>query len=1307
MNAQEALNAYRQKKQREKRISQGLPVGINRAEPTFAGEIVRDIARPIARAGSNLVATEELLAGNKEESDRIVKEGLKSEFLGTVKPLTTVKESIGAGLEIASNLPLAGAVSTVGKGVAKAVGKNVVKSTSRTLPKLLSRPVVGTAIEGGVGSAMATAGRGIQDGKDARTIAKESAVSGLVGTGIGAGFGTVGLGASGALRLSRKLKARTGTVPQDIMDEVQGNIGQAWRDFTDEYQPLRNYDTKNLAKGRDVVGIVSREGFVPELEFVNGRYIMNTRQNIDEATQEIGRYADMADEYAKVFNNERISLRELKDISERVLRESPEIVATGNLDKAQGELRRRINGLRSAYQTDYITPEIANQVRKEMNKLTTSFDADAFEQDVADAIADAVREKFDEMFPDEAFRKVNKKIGDLIVARKYLQKADGKKIGGGKMTQMLSRIVGSSIGSSSGVPFVGPVAGALGGDYLAKRSASRGFGSPLTRSIAKNLPKDTSFAEGFLEKTAQARKNVKPPLLLPAPAKDRGYRTSIVTPPTERFRDVPEGYEYTGADTITNNRGVRGMSDTEIRKARANITPKAPEYADEYYETIAQQQKQDIDVPESIKEESYYENLANQEEVLDIPEEITQQEVKGLVEKIDTLTKKVDELSTLGAIRKEQFDMNKAVLRENSNDSSKKGTTNFNLGVYQSALDRGSDFTKGKLGRAVENIGQYLAHQKPDVIGTKIGSDEARDFIDSVVEQGREVKSLKADLKDNKKVIAGLKKQIKEVKREGKKGVVLPTKKVAGNENIQTSVEKDLLSNEARKYKSADEFVRSQEKIGNAGTMFAGQSIFETYPAVYTKNKTIGLNLKTSYDFIGNGYRLVSNNRELKLNSFEKAEGFRNMPKVFQKRGEGIVAFLVKPFDKLGKKEKWELRGAKVTEDGGKTFFMPEEEVLGTGKTKSQLEQIWNEANKGTKRIISEEAYQKAKENMRKAGSQFNSGIPVNQMKDALVIAGYHIENGVRTAVELGEILVREGYQFTTKQVKELFEKSSSSYFFNTEVRKGLDTFKNDTYGYIKAAQEFSDDAKIRSGGQIKSNRNYIKKNKSILLAIDSAKKDNIPVSYSIDEVPFSRAITGYETEISLVPVVYFDTPLGQVSFHAIGLPESNLILADIPKDKISFSGKYGESRDTTRKMTGDIQSVKKAFREDGFQEKQEAFEKRINEENKMLNYIKHIDNIPEEIKKVKQKVDYYSYKPKGKESLFWINRLNRLEQIWNEANKPKLPTYKGEKDLEKTPFLQRMVRKQIENNMLDTKKIVSDTLLGKREDFRFNTEKI
>ena len=57
-----------------------------------------------------------------------------------------------------------------------------------------------------------------------------------------------------------------------------------------------------------------------------------------------------------------------------------------------------------------------------MNKITKAFGGDVFKQDVADAIADAVREKLIMSFKMTLLDDGNTKVGDLINVRKFYRK---------------------------------------------------------------------------------------------------------------------------------------------------------------------------------------------------------------------------------------------------------------------------------------------------------------------------------------------------------------------------------------------------------------------------------------------------------------------------------------------------------------------------------------------------------------------------------------------------------------------------------------------------------------------------------------------------------------------------------------------------------------------------------------------------------------------------------------------------------------------------------------------------------------------
>lgn len=105
-------------------------------------------------------------------------------------------------------------------------------------------------------------------------------------------------------------------------------------------------------------------------------------------------------------------------------------------------------------------------------------------------------------------------------------------------------------------------------------------------------------------------------------------------------------------------------------------------------------------------------------------------------------------------------------------------------------------------------------------------------------------------------------------------------------------------------------------------------------------------------------------------------------------------------------------------------------QLLESRELQKSLSTVSTKTSKKASRLISEEKYQEALKNMSK--QRMNSGIPLDQLPDALIVAGYHIENGVRSAVELGEKLAEQGYKFTKEQLDKLFNDANLS----TEAKK-------------------------------------------------------------------------------------------------------------------------------------------------------------------------------------------------------------------------------------------------------------------------------
>lgn len=496
--------------QRQERVSQGLPVARNpeRVEPTLGGAIARDVLKTPARLLENIKAIPKAIRGESMES---INQGSESKYFGgRVTPIGTsgnfgqnLKESVGAGIELASYAPFGGAITKTA-GAIKPLTRQFGKQALRTAGKR----VLGGAIEGGVGTAMFEGGKRI-GGETDRGSFGEAVAYGTVG---GAGLGLAGAGLSRGIRQARRTVASIGgKIPEDIASESTQRLKGAWTELNDNYKDLRTFRNKQAKYGRSIEDVLTEEVLVPEIK--DGK--IDTQKLLPEIDVRIQKQAEQITEFAKKFDDKPIPLEDVREITEQVIRETPSITATGELKSALAEVARRMDGIQEVY-GDTLVPSQLNTIRVQMNQLTKAFGGDVFKQDVADAIADAVREKLDEVIQDDVFRRANAKVGDLINVRKYLQKVDGKQVGGGRFSQAFAGVIGSIVGgeiNKGGLPVVGPVLGALGARSIVRGARQYAFGSagPRTRAILRRMQRRNEIGQEIAQKTLK-----KQQLLLPA-----------------------------------------------------------------------------------------------------------------------------------------------------------------------------------------------------------------------------------------------------------------------------------------------------------------------------------------------------------------------------------------------------------------------------------------------------------------------------------------------------------------------------------------------------------------------------------------------------------------------------------------------------------------------------------------------------------------------------------------------------------------------------------------------------------------------
>lgn len=143
----------------------------------FLGNIAADIVRPVARVATNLVNTGEAIAGRNPTSP------FSGSFLGQVKPVgmedggglsvKNLKDAVGVGLELSSNIPIAKGARITGdvlKGVTKGGGLRTLYKAATPLIK-----------EGAIGGSLGNAGRSLEENKSMGGVALDTAKGAVVG----------------------------------------------------------------------------------------------------------------------------------------------------------------------------------------------------------------------------------------------------------------------------------------------------------------------------------------------------------------------------------------------------------------------------------------------------------------------------------------------------------------------------------------------------------------------------------------------------------------------------------------------------------------------------------------------------------------------------------------------------------------------------------------------------------------------------------------------------------------------------------------------------------------------------------------------------------------------------------------------------------------------------------------------------------------------------------------------------------------------------------------------------------------------
>jgi len=315
----------------------------------------------------------------------------------------------------------------------------------------------------------------------------------LTGAAKGAAFGASVGGVIGGA--SKYIDDLIKTTPDSRLHETKDIFKTLKRRFN-ENSVYRKVDGQRKLVS-DPISTLTDEGIGTQLRVVDGKINAETarsmvRELIDEQKEEVAEAVANATQQGK-----NTSLMSLKQAAIERLRSNKDLQARGVVQKTENEVNRIFDDFLGSFGDD-LTPNDVNAIRTAMNKV---FNADTI--DAERAVGDAARRFVYQNAPGS--QQALAREGQLIGADKFLDALDGRAVKGGRLGGYFANMVGAIAGSSTDIPVVGPVVGALGANKIQQLAQSQQLNPiipRITRTIATQIDKLPTDAAGNISRTA-------------------------------------------------------------------------------------------------------------------------------------------------------------------------------------------------------------------------------------------------------------------------------------------------------------------------------------------------------------------------------------------------------------------------------------------------------------------------------------------------------------------------------------------------------------------------------------------------------------------------------------------------------------------------------------------------------------------------------------------------------------------------------------------------------------------------------------
>jgi len=549
---------------KQKSVSQGGEVSrVSTEKPEgFVSKVFRGITEPVVTMVARPFQAAKAIGGAEGEDLDV-----NLPYYGKIKAPTTGKDilrDVGRGLETVS-LGVGGTVPKVGHGV---LGATRAGRAVQTTAAAIARPGVPTIVRGSVSrplretikqgaaigaksGALFGAGAGLEE-KATLGAAAEGAVTGAISGGVfGAAIPAVTGIAGKTFKYATSPKAQKVANAIDDLEDTYKDINRGWvqtRKASDKAARVTQMKNKSGTIGRVPERVLAEHGIIPE------------HYGTDFTTR--AQAAKLKSEVTPLAEANRSALREaglstqpigIDDLELRAISRArtPENIAGGIADDLENGIRKQMDLYRKNY-GGTIPLETLDDIKSARWKRTgfSLTREDKLAGDIDYTIGKASQEAIEETAAKAGATDVaqlNRDIGDILEAAKFLENLDGRKILYGRMGTHMLRLAGTISGAAGGgIP--GGIVGGLGGELLARMLRSASISTPVKRLILRDLQNKAPDAYirtlNWLKKQGLDREFR---LMLPPP---RGPVGPNQGRPIPVFPQSTKNIDYVGSETV-------------------------------------------------------------------------------------------------------------------------------------------------------------------------------------------------------------------------------------------------------------------------------------------------------------------------------------------------------------------------------------------------------------------------------------------------------------------------------------------------------------------------------------------------------------------------------------------------------------------------------------------------------------------------------------------------------------------------------------------------------------------------------------